>query len=83
MSLYASAPRMAPYFMDQLLPRVRGAAMATMLAAYHPTRLPLDWVMVQLGFGEDQQQEVRLLSLISGLVVPCCAALLVVSSVIN
>lgn len=58
MSLYGSAPRMAPYLMDQLLPRVRAAGLATILVAYCPTRLPLDWMMVQLGFAEDQMQEV-------------------------
>eukprot|EP00775_Hariotina_reticulata_P014769 gene14769-14944_t len=57
MKLYGSAHRMAPYLMDQLLPRVRSAGLMTLLSAYQPTRLPLDWVMLQLGFGEDQQQE--------------------------
>eukprot|EP00878_Enallax_costatus_P031815 GHUV01034864.1.p1 GENE.GHUV01034864.1~~GHUV01034864.1.p1 ORF type:complete len:105 (-),score=13.40 GHUV01034864.1:393-707(-) len=59
MSLYGSAPRMAAYLMDQLLPQVRASGLATMLSAYYPTRLPVDWVMLQLGFGEDQQDEVR------------------------
>eukprot|EP00878_Enallax_costatus_P032780 GHUV01036048.1.p1 GENE.GHUV01036048.1~~GHUV01036048.1.p1 ORF type:complete len:130 (+),score=28.13 GHUV01036048.1:45-392(+) len=57
MSLYGSAPRMAAYLMDQLLPQVRASGLATMLSAYYPTRLPVDWVMLQLGFGEDQQDE--------------------------
>lgn len=60
MSLYGSAPRMAPYLMDQLLPKVRTAALATMLSSHYPTRLPLDWVIRQLGFGEDQEREVKL-----------------------
>jgi hypothetical protein len=49
---------MAPYLMDALLPRVRAQGLATLLAAHHPARLPLDWLMTQLGWEEDQEQEV-------------------------
>lgn len=49
---------MAPYLMDALLPAVRAGGLATMLAAYHPCRLPLAWVAAQLGWGEDQEEEV-------------------------
>lgn len=61
MGLYASAPRMAPYLMDALLPRVRAQGLATLLAAHRPARLSLDWTMTQLGWEEDQEQEVGLL----------------------
>jgi hypothetical protein len=49
---------MAPYLMDALLPRVRAQGLATLLAAHHPARLPLEWTMTQLGWEQDQQQEV-------------------------
>ncbi|KAF8060462.1 LENG8 [Scenedesmus sp. PABB004] len=57
MSAYASAPRMAPYLLDQLLPRVRRGALGALLAAYHPLRLPLGWAAAQLGWGDDQEDE--------------------------
>lgn len=62
MSLYASAPRMAPYLMDALLPAVRAKGLAAMLAAHRPTRLPLRWAAAQLGFADDQEEEVRWLA---------------------
>jgi hypothetical protein len=33
-------------------------AVSTILAAYHPCRLSLGWVCTQLGFGDDQEEEV-------------------------
>ncbi|WIA35122.1 hypothetical protein OEZ86_003603 [Tetradesmus obliquus] len=57
MRLYASAPRMAPYLMDALLPRVRGQGLAALLAAHRPARLPLGWALLQLGWEEDQEGE--------------------------
>lgn len=59
MRLYTSAPRMAPYLMDALLPRVRGQGLAALLAAHRPARLPLGWALLQLGWEEDQEGEVR------------------------
>eukprot|EP00899_Mesostigma_viride_P001207 jgi/Mesvir1/11087/Mv02461-RA.1 len=52
--LYACAPRMAPYLMDALVPRMRARALRAMLRGYFPS-LPLAFVARSLGFGDPAQ----------------------------
>lgn len=48
LSLYESAPRMAPYLMDPLLDRLR-ARLAAALSAFSPS-VPLHFAAATLGF---------------------------------
>jgi hypothetical protein len=57
---YADAPRMAPYLLDHWLPRVRSGALRALLAAYHPTALPLAAVAAALGMDDVQEVGGRL-----------------------
>jgi hypothetical protein len=52
--LYAEAPRMAPYLLDALAPRVRANALAAALAAHRPG-VPAAWLAAQLGFQDAAQ----------------------------
>jgi hypothetical protein len=47
-SLYEGAPRMCPYLMDILAPKLQVNGMSTMIKAYLPT-LPVQFIMLQLG----------------------------------
>jgi hypothetical protein len=52
---YGSAPRMAPYLLDGLLPRVRARALRTIAAAYAPLPLPLSSLAEMLGFDTPEE----------------------------
>ncbi|GAX78375.1 hypothetical protein CEUSTIGMA_g5817.t1 [Chlamydomonas eustigma] len=51
--LYQTAPRMSPYLMDRLLPRMRAWALKAMVTAYRPTSVPLSHVSVELCLEQD------------------------------
>lgn len=55
-SFYEDAPRMCPYLMDILAPKLQQRGLSAMVKAYLPT-VPIDFVMQQLGV--DSPNEVR------------------------
>lgn len=55
-SLYEGAPRMCPYLMDILAPKLQVNGMSTMIKAYLPT-LPVQFIMLQLGVNNPLEME--------------------------
>lgn len=54
--LYASAPRMASYLMELMLPAMRRLGMRSMLRAHNPT-VSAEWVAKMLGFGASDDKD--------------------------
>lgn len=57
--MFDNAPRMSPYLMDALLPRVRATGLVAALTAYRPG-CPLSCLARQLGFTDVGQQQTLL-----------------------
>ncbi|KAG1672045.1 hypothetical protein FOA52_008921 [Chlamydomonas sp. UWO 241] len=58
--LYASAPRMAPYLMDRLLPRLRAFTMQAMITAYRPSPVPLSYLGASLVVEQDGADVIKI-----------------------
>uniref|UniRef100_A0A7R9V2P4 SAC3/GANP/THP3 conserved domain-containing protein n=1 Tax=Chlamydomonas euryale TaxID=1486919 RepID=A0A7R9V2P4_9CHLO len=52
-SLYSSAPRMSPYLMDRMLPKMRAFACQAIMTAYRPTPVPLSYLEDSLAVQQD------------------------------
>ena len=65
-SLYAKAPRMSPYLMDKMLPRMRLWAFQALQQAYKPTPVPLELVAKALACEQDGSEVASLARSLGG-----------------